>query len=88
VNIYARQDKTSVGENSNNQNLARIRWATLGYHYDWTNKIYKQDDHTKMPDKLAQLCQTIMQVVSSNTGTKKFEKIRNKLFFRLSDDEG
>ena len=68
VNIYAQQNKTSVGDNSNNENLARIRWATLGYHYDWTNKVYKQDDHTKMPNELAQLCQTIMQVISSNTG--------------------
>ena len=68
VNSYARQDKTSVGDNSNNENLAQIRWATLGYHYDWTNKVYKQDDHTKMPDALAQLCQTIMQVICSNTG--------------------
>jgi alkylated DNA repair protein alkB family protein 1 len=67
LNIYARQTKTSVGDNSNNENLARIRWATLGYHYDWTNKIYKQDDHTKMPDELTQLCQIIMQVISSNT---------------------
>ncbi len=74
VNIYARQDKTSVGDNSNNQSLTRIRWATLGYHYDWTNKIYKQDDHTKMPDELAQLCQIIMQIITSNTGiTQQFK---------------
>jgi alkylated DNA repair protein alkB family protein 1 len=72
LNIYARQTKTSVGDNSDNQNLTRIRWATLGYHYDWTNKIYKQDDHTKMPDELALLCQTIMHIISSNTGTKKY----------------
>ena len=30
VNEYARQTKTSVGDNSNNQNLSRIRWSTLG----------------------------------------------------------
>jgi alkylated DNA repair protein alkB family protein 1 len=72
LNIYARQTKTSVGDNSDNQNLTRIRWATLGYHYDWTNKIYKQDDHTKMPDELTLLCQTIMHIISSNTGTKKY----------------
>jgi alkylated DNA repair protein alkB family protein 1 len=71
LNIYARQDKTSVGDNSDNQNLARIRWATLGYHYDWTNKIYRKDDYTKMPDELAQLCQIIMHVITSNTGNQK-----------------
>jgi hypothetical protein len=72
VNIYARQEKTSLGDNSDNHNLARIRWATLGYHYDWTNKIYKQDDHTKMPNELTQLCHIIMQVISSSTGMKNF----------------
>ncbi|CAF0936327.1 unnamed protein product [Adineta steineri] len=68
INIYARQTKTSVGDNSNNENLSRIRWATLGYHYDWTNKVYKQDDHTKVPDELAQLCKIIMRVISSSAG--------------------
>ncbi|CAF0945510.1 unnamed protein product [Rotaria sordida] len=67
LNNYARQTRTSVGDNSDNQNLTRIRWATLGYHYDWTNKIYKQDDHTNIPDELVQLSQTIAQVISSNT---------------------
>lgn len=67
INTYARQDKTSVGNNNNNENLSRIRWATLGYHYDWTNKIYDETNHTKMPDELAQLCQIIMKIISSNT---------------------
>jgi alkylated DNA repair protein alkB family protein 1 len=81
VNIYARQSKTSVGDNSDNQNLDRIRWATLGYHYDWTNKIYKQDDHTKMPDELVKLCQTIMEVISSNTSIKKYFVLFIKISF-------
>ena len=71
VNRYARQSKTSVGDNQENQHLARIRWATLGYHYDWTNKIYKPDDHDQIPDELAKLCQTIMHVICSNTGRKE-----------------
>lgn len=70
VNHYARQTKTSVGDNRNNQYLARIRWATLGYHYDWTNKIYQTDDHTPIPDELAQLCHIIMQIICSNTGKR------------------
>jgi hypothetical protein len=87
VNIYAKQIKTSVGDNSNNENLARIRWATLGYHYDWTNKVYKQDDHTQMPNELAQLCETIMQVITSNTSTNEnYDSLIKFLFFRLSND--
>ena len=87
LNIYARQTKTSVGDNSTNQNLAHIRWATLGYHYDWTNKVYKQDDHTKMPDELSQLCQIIMQVISSSTGRHEifYMNIINEISLFLSD---
>jgi hypothetical protein len=69
VNVYACQTKTSVGDNTTNQSLARLRWATLGYHYDWTNKIYKPDDHTHMPDELAQLCHVLMKFLSYSTGT-------------------
>lgn len=71
INIYPRQDKTNLGDNSNNQHLARIRWATLGYHYDWTNKIYKPDDQTKMPDDIQQLSESIVQVISLNTSNTK-----------------
>ena len=93
VNHYTRQTKTSVGDNRDNQHLARIRWATLGYHYDWTNKIYKTDDHTPIPDELAQLCHTIMQVICSNTGKRKkqidlLDITKSNLHsFRLSNDE-
>lgn len=69
VNTYARQTRTSVGDNSNNEHLARLRWATLGYHYDWTNKIYKQDDQTRMPEEVTLLCQIIMQIISASTST-------------------
>ena len=75
INIYARQTRTNVGDNTDNHNLARIRWATLGYHYDWTNKIYRYDDHTKMPDELSQLCRTILQVISSDTSNTQKHKI-------------
>jgi alkylated DNA repair protein alkB homolog 1 len=84
VNSYARQLKTSVGDNANNQHLSRLRWATLGYHYDWTNKIYQRDDHTPMPQELAQLCQILMQYISgssSKTRTKRenFSRTRSSL---------
>jgi len=67
IDKYSRQNKTSVGDNYENEHLARLRWVTLGYHYDWTNKIYKDNDQTKMPDEVEKLCEIIMKVSSSNT---------------------
>jgi hypothetical protein len=72
VRNYARQMKTSVGDNRDNQQLARLRWVTLGYHYDWTEKIYKRDDHSAIPDQLAQLCRTVMTFIASATGTIEY----------------
>ena len=68
VNEYARQNRTSVGDNFNNEHLAKLRWVTLGYHYDWTNKIYRSDDFTRLPQELDQLLETLMKYFSSITG--------------------
>ena len=68
VNNYSRQNRTSVGENNENQHLSRLRWATLGYHYDWTNKIYNSDDHSTIPNELKSLCYAVMSFISLATG--------------------
>lgn len=36
--------------------LPRLRWITLGYHYDWTRKVYARRDYTPFPDTLATCC--------------------------------
>ena len=38
-----------------NSLLYRLRWVTLGYHYDWTSKEYSEDRRSQFPDDLAQL---------------------------------
>lgn len=43
--------------------LAKISWLTLGYHYDWTDKVYKAEDHSVMPPLLADLCRQLAQAL-------------------------
>ncbi|XP_068195346.1 nucleic acid dioxygenase ALKBH1 [Antennarius striatus] len=35
--------------------LERLRWVTLGYHYNWDTKTYSADHHTPFPADLHQL---------------------------------
>lgn len=32
-----------------------MRWSTLGYHYDWTNKVYDESHKNEFPPELHQL---------------------------------
>lgn len=36
-----------------------MRWSTLGYHYDWTNKVYDENSKNEFPPELHQLIETI-----------------------------
>jgi len=36
--------------------LARLTWATLGYHYDWTNRTYVKGWKGEFPADLAAVC--------------------------------
>ncbi len=35
--------------------VGKLRWITLGYHYDWTAKVYYPDRYTEFPRDLANL---------------------------------
>jgi len=35
--------------------LYRLRWVTLGYHYNWTTKEYSEDKRSPFPEELALL---------------------------------
>ena len=37
----------------------RLRWVTLGYHYDWDSKTYHPAHHTPFPSDLAALSQLL-----------------------------
>lgn len=36
-----------------------MRWSTLGYHYDWTNKVYDENFKDEFPPALHELVATI-----------------------------
>ncbi|XP_072314182.1 nucleic acid dioxygenase ALKBH1 isoform X3 [Eucyclogobius newberryi] len=39
--------------------LERLRWVTLGYHYNWDTKLYSADNYTPFPADLQSLSQQI-----------------------------
>jgi len=42
----------SVGKESG---FFRLRWASLGYHYDWTNRLYHRNAKSDFPPELAKM---------------------------------
>jgi alkylated DNA repair dioxygenase AlkB len=41
--------------------LHQLRWITLGYHYNWTKRIYQKEHYSPFPRELADLNQKIAQ---------------------------
>eukprot|EP01043_Picozoa_sp_COSAG02_P030049 COSAG02_NODE_1900_length_10458_cov_4.285838_5_plen_338_part_00 len=39
--------------------LSRLRWATLGYQYQWTSRTYEAGKVTEMPSRLSELCSSV-----------------------------
>jgi len=42
--------------------LWKLRWSTLGYHYDWTSRKYHDGHKDKFPSELASLCEHFARV--------------------------
>jgi alkylated DNA repair protein alkB family protein 1 len=40
-----------------------FRWSTLGYNYDWNNKVYNEDDQREFPPELHNLIGIIAKVL-------------------------
>lgn len=84
VNEYGKQPRTSAGDNSANEHLERIRWATLGYHYDWTEKIYRSNDFTPLPQELTAMFDSLVKFFVLNTGPEGKKTFRRQVFvFRV-----
>ncbi|CAH2328453.1 nucleic acid dioxygenase ALKBH1 [Pelobates cultripes] len=49
--------------------LEKLRWVTLGYHYNWDTKKYSVDHHSTFPPDLAELS----RCVSRACGFSKFQ---------------
>ncbi len=43
-----------------NSSLYKLRWVTLGYHYNWTTKLYSPLNHTPFPQDLSNLSEHIL----------------------------
>ena len=42
--------------------LKRLRWITLGYHYNWDTKLYSKESYTPFPEDLAQVVSELVGV--------------------------
>ncbi|CAO1428610.1 unnamed protein product [Diamesa serratosioi] len=40
-----------------------MRWSTLGYHYNWTDKVYNEEIKNEFPNELGKLISTIAEVL-------------------------
>ncbi|RNA12919.1 Alkylated DNA repair alkB -like protein, partial [Brachionus plicatilis] len=58
----------AIGLNNFNE-FNKLRWATIGYHYDWTNKVYNEMDYTEPPQEL----KTLSEIIASLIGFPNFK---------------
>ncbi|KAK7463307.1 hypothetical protein BaRGS_00038108 [Batillaria attramentaria] len=49
--------------------LRKLRWTTIGYHYDWDIKEYRENDHTPFPDDIGVLA----EYVAASLGFQDFQ---------------
>ena len=45
--------------------LSHVRWATLGYQYNWTERSYSRDNFVPFPPRLAEMAATLARSCSS-----------------------
>merc|ERR1712232_1217064 len=43
----------------NEETMKQIRWATVGYHFQWTKRVYQRDKQGEFPSDLSELCKSI-----------------------------
>lgn len=56
----------SIANNDNFKSFKPMRWACLGYHYDWTARKYQKDLKSPFPPDLAEFCRKLANHVSSD----------------------
>jgi DNA alkylation damage repair protein AlkB len=56
----------TLKDNDNFERFKALRWASLGYHYDWTKRMYQENVKSDFPPKLAVLCRTLSCLVGEN----------------------
>lgn len=68
TNLYGPQpdhwaDAVKMGCVSPGKGFSRLRWSSLGYHYDWTQRKYNKNEKTDFPGPLADLAKQLAQRV-------------------------
>lgn len=53
----------TLKDNDNFERFKALRWASLGYHYDWTKRMYQENVKSDFPPKLAALCQRLSGLI-------------------------
>eukprot|EP01035_Chromulina_nebulosa_P027545 gene27545-36244_t len=53
----------SVEENNGFRSFFKLRWSSLGYHYDWTERKYRKNLKSEFPRDLATLCKALASMV-------------------------
>lgn len=56
----------SVKENGDFTSFNTLRWASLGYHYDWTRRMYQENVKSDFPPNLAHLCKHLASLVGES----------------------
>ena len=57
---YSREDlRLEMKSNA----MYQLRWATVGYQYDWTHKVYREKDYSPIPKDLTLLFQYISRAL-------------------------
>lgn len=54
----------SIKDNDNLARFKSLRWASLGYHYDWTKRMYQENVKSIFPSNLAILCKYLANLVN------------------------
>lgn len=57
--------QSSVQENNKLLSFHKMRWASLGYHYDWTSRRYYKDAKSEFPVELLELSQKLASLVGN-----------------------
>ena len=55
--------QNSVKDNDNFKRFRNLRWASLGYHYDWTKRMYQENLKSAFPTYLVGLCEYLAGLV-------------------------
>jgi DNA alkylation damage repair protein AlkB len=52
------------------QGFANLRWSSLGYHYDWTKRVYYKNAKSDFPPSLASLAEGLARRVGFNMNSE------------------